>query len=118
MIWRFSGIFIILVFDFICVIYYLCRKRKNVRIDFIYSKDFDELFIGVVVKAINYSYRNTFEYQMKNVNRFILERKLNETILKVELKNNVYETIFCFRNLETTYSDGIIYLLNEKLNVK
>ena len=118
MIWRFSGIFIILAFDFICIIYYLCRKRKNVRIDFIYSKDFDELFIGVVVKAINYSYRNTFEYQMKNVNRFILERKLNETILKAELKNNIYETIFCFQNLETTYSDGIIYLLNEKLNVK
>ena len=118
MIWKFSGIFIILVFDFICIIYYLCRKRKNVRIDFIYSKDFDELFIGVVVKAINYSYRNTFEYQMKNVNRFILERKLGETILKAELKNNVYETIFCFKNLETVYSDGIIYLLNEKLNVK
>ena len=116
--WRISGIFIIMVFNFICILYYLCRKRKNVRIDFIFSKDFDELFIGVVSKAIKYSYRNTFEYQMKNINRFILERKSNQTIIKAELKNNAYETIFCFQNLETTYSDGIIYLLNEKLNVK
>ncbi len=32
--WRFSGIFIIIMFNFICILYYLCRKRKKVRIDF------------------------------------------------------------------------------------
>ena len=73
------------------------------------------LLIDVVSKATKYLYRYTFEYQMKNVNKFILDRRTNT--LKVELKNNVFETIFRFTNLEKTYSDGIIYLLNEKLNV-
>ena len=112
---RFIGIALILIFNCICLLHYLCKRTINVRIDFIYSKDFDEIFIGVVSKATKYLYRYTFEYQMKNVNKFILDRRTNT--LKVELKNNVFETIFRFTNLEKTYSDGIIYLLNEKLNV-
>ena len=110
---RFVGIALILIFNFICLLYYLCKRIKNVRIDFIYSKDFDEIFIGVVSKATKYLYRYTFEYQMKNIDKFIIQGMT----LKAKLKNNELETIFSFGGLEKTYSDGIIYLLNEKLNV-
>ena len=48
-------------------------KENICRIDIIYSKDFDRIFIGLV-KYTQTSYVNTFEFQMNNIDRFILER--------------------------------------------
>ena len=63
---------------------------NEIRIDCIYSKDFDRVFIGIV-KYNNKKYINTFEFQMNNISRFILEKVGNSYNsnfnLKVVFKN-------------------------------
>ena len=55
-------------------------------IDIIYSKNFDRMFIGLV-KYTKTSYVNIFEFQMNNINRFILENIGHDNYnLKVILK--------------------------------
>ena len=55
------------------IIYKLSKKFfDNIyRIDCIFSRNFDRIFIGLV-KYTKTSYANTFEFQMNNIDRFIL----------------------------------------------
>ena len=90
------------------------------RIDCIYSKNFDRIFIGLV-KYTKTKYVNTFEYQMDNIDRFILENGGNNRNrifnLKVVFKNNDIQQIFTLRKKTKADLEGLIYLLNERLNI-
>ena len=109
---------------FISIIMYILYKffklkRKSIfRIDYIYSKDFDRIFIGLV----NYTetkYENTFEYQMNNINRFIFEKKEENDVtnfhLKVIFKNDEIQEICYLRNQREDELEGLINFLNERL---
>ena len=70
------------------------------RIDFIYSKNFDRIFIGFV-KYTYEKYVNTFEYQMDNIDKFIFEKRDNNNRalnLKVVFKNNEMQHICILKN--------------------
>ena len=86
------------------------------RIDCIYSKNFDRVFIGVV-KYTKTKYINTFVYQMNKISRFILESKGNCNFnLKVVFKNNETQQICTIKNKTKDNLEGLAYLLNERLN--
>ena len=95
---------IIFVFDlFIYIIYkFLKFKNENIlRIDFIYSKDFDRIFIGLV-KYTQTKYVNTFEFQKNNT-------YFN---LKVEFKNNGTQQICTLMKQSQDELEGLISFLN------
>ena len=87
------------------------------RIDCIYSKNFDRVFIGIV-KYTKTKYINTFEFQMNNISKFILERERNSNFnLKVVFKNNETQQICTIKNKTQDELEGLAYLLNERLNI-
>jgi len=108
------------IFNIIIYIIYKCYnfKYNNIcRIDCIYSKNFDRIFIGLV-KYNKTKYVNTLEYQMDNINRFILEKSINNSNdfeLKILFKNNEMELIYILKNKTQEDLEGLIYLLNERL---
>jgi len=53
----------------------LCFENIE-RIDCIYSKKFERIFIGLV-KYTKTKYVKTVEFQMNNINRFIFEKEIN-----------------------------------------
>ena len=113
----------VIVFPIVNIILYILYKIfkyyfDNIfRIDCIYSKNFDRVFIGVV-KYTKTKYINTFEYQMNNISRFILEKEGNLNFnLKVVLKNNETQQICTIKNKTQDSLEGLAYLLNERLNI-
>ena len=89
------------------------------RIDCIYSKNFDRIFIGLVKNNIA-KYINTFEYQINNISKFIFERVGNSSVtnydLKVIFKNNEIQRICTIKNKAHMELESLAYLLNERLN--
>lgn len=78
---KFIDLLIIMMVDIVInlIIYYLynCFKsiKENIlRIDFILSKDFDKIFIGVV-KYNQTKYVKTFEFQKDNIKKFFYKEK-------------------------------------------
>ena len=67
------------LFVLVMIIFCKCIKsiKKNIiRIDCIYSKSFDRIFIGLV-RYSKSRYLKTFEFQMNNINRFIHYKLVN-----------------------------------------
>jgi len=116
----------VIVFPIANIILYILYKIfkycfDNIyRIDCIYSKNFDRVFIGIV-KYTKTKYINTFEYQMNNISRFILEREGNGSQtnfnLKVVFKNKESQQICTIKNQTQDKLEGLAYLLNERLNI-
>ena len=104
------------------ILYKICKYSFEYiyRIDCIYSKNFDRIFIGLV-KYTKTKYINTFEYQINNISRFILERQGNSSQtnfnLKVVFKNNETQQIYTLKNKTQDKLEGFAYLLNERLNI-
>ena len=109
-------ILLIFIINFI----YCHKEKKRVqirisRINIIFSKNFDRIFIGLV----NYKeelYLNTFMYDINSVERFILEpidKKWN--YLKVVLKTQEVINLCQIDDNETTL-EGLLYILNERLS--
>ena len=106
------------------ILYFLYKMFKSCldnicRIDCIYSKYFDRIFIGFV-KYNEKKYVNTFEYQMNNISKFFIEREGNSNSkfnLKVEFKNNTIEQVCTIKNKTQEELEGLAYLLNERLNL-
>ena len=111
------GALLIVIPNILFYIIYKCIKtiKENIfRIDIIYTSDFDRIFIGLV-KYTETSYVNTFEFQINNINKFILESLGNNNCnLKVILTNNDSQLI-C--NIKKTQQEleGLVYILNERL---
>ena len=114
---KYLGYFIFVFWNITLFIIYKLLKIcfENIyRIDCIFSKDFDRIFIGLV-KYTKTSYVNTFEFPMNNIDKFILEKISNENYdLMIIFKNNE-KRLIC--NIKKNQQDleGLAYLLNEKL---
>ena len=113
------GILLVLLGDIIInlIIYFLykCCKYYNdniLRIDFIKSKDFNRIFIGVV-KYTETQYVNTFEFQKDNIDIFIYETEGNFN-LKVIFKNNDKKSqqICALKNQTQNQLEALIRYLN------
>ena len=105
------------------VIYLLiasCFKccSKDTRIDFIYSKNFERIFIGVVNYKLN-GYSKTFEYQTDEIDRFGFLKPENingPTSFVVILKNKIMSQIIRCKGINRYDQEGIEFILNGKLN--
>ena len=93
--------------------------NKFLRIDLVYSKFFNEIFIGIV-KNEDKNYIKTFQFALNNINKFILlKNKVNSKgfHLKAVLKENNEITEICYiEENEQEELEGLAYILNEKLN--
>ena len=117
-----AGIFFAICNIIIFILYKLCEHccvEKIVRIDCIYSKNFDRIFIGIV-KYNKTKYINTFEYEINNISRFMLERVGNSSDTNYDLiavfKNNETQKICTIKNKTQEELEGLAYILNERLN--
>jgi len=107
-----------IVIDLIIYFLYKCIKVKNeniYKIDFIYSKNFDRVFVGLV-KYNQTEYVNTFEYQKNNISKFVYEREGNNNSnnfnLKVEFKNNEIQQLCTVKKPDQNELEGLISFLN------
>ena len=111
------GSLLIVIPNILLYIIYKCIKtiKENIfRIDIIYTSDFDRIFIGLV-KYTETSYVNTFEFQINNINKFILESLGNNNCnLKVIFTNNDSQLI-CNIKKNQQELEGLVYILNERL---
>ena len=114
---KYFGIYSFVILNIILYITYHCLKicfEKIYRIDCIFSRDFDRIFIGIV-KYNRKSYVNTFEFQMNNIDKFILEKQNYENYnLIAKFKNNEKQLI-CNIKKSKKELEGLAYLLNERL---
>ena len=105
------------------IIYLICLSCKkcgvsSARVDFIFSKDFDRIFVGKVNSEED-KYIKTFEYQINEIEKFFFQQNDSTygfTTLKVVLKNKRIDEIQQCRLLDKFDQDGIEYILNGKLN--
>jgi len=112
---RFS---ILIAIDLIIFLFLINFKSQDSRIDFIYSKGFDKIFIGII-KNSEYVYFKTFEYNLNEVEKFIFQQPESNDgnyTFKVSLKNKAIEEIIQFKGIEKTDLEGLEYILNGKLN--
>ena len=111
------GSLLFVIYNIILYLIYKCvkEKKENIyRIDIIYSRNFDRMFIGLV-KYTKTSYVNIFEFQMNNINRFILEKISHDNFnLKVIFKNN-HSKLICNVKKSQEELEGLAFLLNERL---
>ena len=97
---------------------YSCNKcsSHDSRIDFIFSKNFDKIFIGVVNYKLN-GYSNTFEYQMDQIERFAVQSEsIDYSTLNVILKNKKMDRIKRIKSIKSCDQEGLEYILNGKIN--
>ena len=101
---------IVIIFNILAIIKYF------LRIDIIFSNDFDTIFIALL-NHNGTSYKKIFINSFNLIERFILENyegSYNKSILKVLYKDKTVEDIF--RIDESKYClDGLLFLLNEKI---
>jgi len=109
------------LFFIVLFVAFLIIKIKNnaiIRIDCIYSKDFENMFIGLV-KRNEKSYKNTFKLKMSNIKEFILENKdndLKKTVLKIVFNNGSIQDIYQLDDTYINELNGLIEHLNKRLN--
>jgi len=102
----------------IWILMYSCNKcsAHDSRIDFIFSKDFKRIFIGIVNYKLN-GYSNTFEYHMDQIERFTVQSEGNDfSNLNVILKNKKTDLIKRIKSIKSCDQEGLEYILNGKIN--
>ena len=101
----------------LCLGFKKCCSHDT-RIDIIFSKNYDKIFIG----KVNYKqdgYSQTFEYQMSDIDRIFFQQPevINgNSTFKVVLKNKQIDEIQLFKGLDRNEQEGLEYFLNGKLN--
>ena len=98
-----------------------CFKADPIRIDVIFSRDFDKLFIGVVNINKNL-YLSTTEFNISEIDKFILSKNTAEEngfhlipMYKGDNNiNNMGKEIAFIKDSQTNL-EGLVYILNEKL---
>ena len=111
------GIYIFVVWNIILYIIYKCLKTcfdKIYRMDCIFSRDFDRIFIGLV-KYNQKSYINTFVFNVNKIDRFILEKRGNENYNLLVVFKDDQRLLIC--NIKKSKEDleGLAFLLNERI---
>ena len=101
------------------IIFFNCKNNEIIRIDCIYLKDFENMFIGLV-KMNEKSYKNTFLLKMSDIKEFVTENKdidSNILVLKVIIFTNGSIQDICLINNRTIKElNGLIVHLNKRLN--
>ena len=99
-------------------IYFSKSKSKSnesfERLDWIYSNNFDRIFIGVVKN--DSFYVNTFIYDTNIIDKFILEIKDGKYCFKVLLKDGNNTEIYRYKREQEKYLNIFIYLINGQIN--
>ena len=93
------------------------KKADILRIDFIYSKTFDRIFIGLVNNNKK-TYKKTFEFNMETIDKFVLQEIAlsNGYNLMALFKDNSNQQIYSLKNAKQDNLRGLVYLLNERIN--
>ena len=84
------------------------------RLDWIYTNDFDRIFIGVV--GHDETYVNNFVFNINSIDKFILEVRLSQLCLKIILKDGQNIEICRYTRDKEKYLDIFIYLINGQIN--
>ena len=103
---------------FYIIFFFNCKNNVIIRIDCIYSKDFENMFIGLV-KMNEKSYKNTFLLKMSDIKEFFIENKdidSNILVLKVIFTNGSIQDICLINNRTIKELNGLIVHLNKRLN--
>ena len=119
-----AGFFGYILFN--VILYFLCiglgsccdKTTEFLRIDMIYLRDFDRLFIGVVNNDEK-SYKSTNTFKLNEIDRFVIQKNnINEQgyHLKYITKGNGQIQDLCYINDDESGLEGLTYILNEKLN--
>ena len=93
---------------------------KILRLDFIYSNNFDRLFIGLVLNKTYYSTKHMIE--TKFIDKFILEKIIKRKKIEIKLKllynnNQQEDIIYTFKEVTEENQENLkdlIFLLNER----
>ena len=102
--------------------YKVVTNENFQRIDWIYSENYDQIFIGVVKN--DKSYLNTLTYNSNLINRYVLELKGDKYLLKIIFHDSTEAQICQFKKNFQEYSyyslnenlNALLYLLNGQLN--
>ena len=89
-------------------------KESFQRLDWIYTNDFDRIFIGVVKN--DKSYVNTFIYTIESIDKFVLEIKEDKLCLKIILKDGFNTEICRYTREKDNDVNTFIYLINGQIN--
>ena len=103
---------------FYIIFFFSCKNNAIIRIDCIYSNDFENMFIGLV-KMNEKSYKNTFLLKMSDIKEFVIENKdidSNILVLKVIFTNGSIQDICRINNRTKKELNGLIVHLNKRLN--
>ena len=87
------------------------------RIDFIYSKNYEELFIGLV-NLKNTSYVNTFDIDLTKVDEITSIDEPRRFAIVFSLKNGEKINIYGFTRIEQINKDDLLFLLKENFKPK
>ena len=105
-----------LFLDLIFFLIYLCLQNRVLRIDCIFSINFDKMFIGLTT-INNKFYKFTHEFNTYEINNFSAIREYNSTTFSVTVngvENNICELCDGDEGL-----NDFVYILNEKIsNIK
>ena len=96
---------------------YLGKKSGNEsfqRLDWIYTNDFDRIFIGVVKNDTRYV--NTFIYTIESIDKFILEIRDGKLCLKIILNDGFNTEICRYTREKDNDVNTFIYLINGQIN--
>ena len=110
--------FVLLYFVLTCIGSCCNKTSEFLRIDMIYSKDFDRLFIGVVNNNEK-SYKSTNTFKLDEIDRFVIQKNnINEQGFHLKYITKVNGQIQDLRYINAVEFDleGLTYILNEKLN--
>jgi hypothetical protein len=83
------------------------------RIDWIFSKNFDSIFIGVVKED---NYLKSEMYKINEIDKFVITINKNKYTFKVCLKDGRNEDICEFLKQDKQVLDSFIYLINGQIN--
>ena len=102
----------------LCLVLSACCEKTShfLRIDIIYSNEFDRLFIGVV-KNNKSAYINTYLFKLDEVAKFVIEKNYIYEPgfhLKSIYKGSSLVQDICYINEMQIELEGLIYILNEK----
>ena len=109
---------------FYCVIFSICSCVKNIkkkhylRLDIIYSNDYDKIFIGNVKKETSYASTNLFN--LNDIDKFVLQKyKAKERgfhLLAFYKGNTIPNAEICYIEDVQSELEGLVHILNERLN--
>ena len=109
---------------FYCMIFSICSCVKNIkknnflRLDIIYSNDYDKIFIGKVIDETSYSSTNLFN--LNDIDKFVLQKyKAKERgfhLLAFYKGNTIPNAEICYIEDVQSELEGLVHILNERLN--